>query len=588
MERVTDKVKRHIPSKQTLRARCTSVRSWELPKQNSAVAPDYVWTNKDMDPVLPEDQTWTIRTWMAYWATDCINLGTWETASSIVAVGLTWREAIPIMVVGNFCVAIPMVLNGAIGAALHVPFSVIIRSGFGYYFAYFAIVSRSILAMFWLGVQNANGAQCVTLMISSIWPSYNNVKNTIPADQGITTQAMISYFIFWIVQLPLLLIPPTRLRWLFIIKLVAAPVTAIATLGWCVHKAGGGGSLFDVKPSVIGSTYAYLWLSCMSSVTGSYSTLSCNIADFSRYAKSTRAQYIQLPSLPFIFTLCGVLGIITTSTTQIIWGEFYWNPLDILKHWQESGSGGRAATFFAAASWYIATVGTNITANSISAANDLTVLFPRWVNIFRRCIIATIVGGWVIVPWKILSSATTFLAFMGGYSIFLAPIAGIMASDYWIVKRKALDVPALYDPHGRYRYWHGINWQGFVAFLVAVGPNTPGLAHSINSNAKISDGAKNLYTFCWLYGFTSSVVIYITLHKFFPAKGSLVETTIDGVEIVSERNASSGRSSDDEKHVGRVKEIEHEAVEGVGYANVDPLHKVSHTYEQGGIVHVKK
>lgn len=53
-----------------------------------------------------EDQTWTLWTWMAYWATDTINLGTWETASSIIAVGLTWREAIPIMVVGTFCVAV--------------------------------------------------------------------------------------------------------------------------------------------------------------------------------------------------------------------------------------------------------------------------------------------------------------------------------------------------------------------------------------------------------------------------------------------------------------------------------------------------
>jgi NCS1 family nucleobase:cation symporter-1 len=85
-------------------------------------------------------------------------LGTWETASSILAVGLSWREAIPIVcltwcgcerwisswwnqiVVGTSSVAIPMVLNGAIGAKLHIPFSVAIRASFGYYFAYFAIV----------------------------------------------------------------------------------------------------------------------------------------------------------------------------------------------------------------------------------------------------------------------------------------------------------------------------------------------------------------------------------------------------------------------------------------------------------------
>ncbi len=229
---------------------------------------------------------------------------------------------------------------------------------------------------------------------------------------------------------PLLLIPPTKLRWLFVVKLVAAPITAIATLAWCVHKAGGSGSLFNQPPKVHGSQYAYLWLSCMSAVTGSWATLACNIPDFSRYARSSKGQYIQLPFLPIIFTVCGVLGIVTTSATQELWdGTPLWNPLDIIAHWQAYGSSGRAAAFFAALAWYIAQVGTNITANSISAANDLTVLFPRWVNIYRGCIIAAIVGGWVIVPWKILNSATTFLAFMGGYSVFLAPMAGKSTSN---------------------------------------------------------------------------------------------------------------------------------------------------------------
>lgn len=62
-----------------------------------------------------------------------------------------------IRIVGTFCVAIPMVLNGAIGAKLHVPFSVITTGSFGYYFRYFCIVSRAILAMFWFGIQGANG-----------------------------------------------------------------------------------------------------------------------------------------------------------------------------------------------------------------------------------------------------------------------------------------------------------------------------------------------------------------------------------------------------------------------------------------------
>jgi NCS1 family nucleobase:cation symporter-1 len=282
----------------------------------------------------------------------------------------------------------------------------------------------------------------------------------------------------------------------------------------------------------------------MSAVTGSWSTLACNIPDFSRYARSSKGQFIQLPFLPLIFTICAVIGIVTTSATGVIYGELLWNPLDIIAHWLESGHGGRAAAFFAATSWYIAQVGTNITANSISAANDLTVLFPRYLNIQRGCVIAAIIGGWVIVPWKILSSATTFLAFMGGYAVFLAPIAGILASDYWLVKKQNIDVPALYNPDGRYRYWNGINWRALVSLLIATSPNLPGLGYSIGSTAhtaadgttyytdsvNITQGAKNLYTFDWLFGFTMSIFVYTALSWLKPAKESLVPTTIYGHE----------------------------------------------------------
>lgn len=238
---------------------------------------------------------------------------------------------------------------------------------------------------------------------------------------------------------------------------------------------------------------------------------------------------------------------------MVIYGKAYWNPLDVIDMWNENGSGGRAAAFFAALAWYIAQVGTNITANSISAANDLTVLFPKYVNIRRGCIIAAIVGGWVIVPWKILNSATTFLSFMSGYAVFLAPIAGIMACDFWIVKSQKFDVPALYNPAGRYHYWKGINWRALLAFLLAVGPDLPGLAKSINSEVKITSGAQNLYTFDWLYGFVTSIFVYSVTSKLFPNPDALVESAIYSNDFIesadlSDRDTSKAFDNDNTIH----------------------------------------
>ncbi|KAI8964662.1 permease for cytosine/purines, uracil, thiamine, allantoin-domain-containing protein [Daldinia sp. FL1419] len=507
-----------------LKRRFTSLDSWELPKQNSALAPSHVWTNRDMDPTPIEDRTWDIWTMVAYWATDAINLATWQTASAILAVGLSWREAIPIMIVGTFSVAIPLVLNGAIGAKLHVPFSVIATSSFGYYLRYFCIVSRAVLAMFWLGIQSANGAQCITIMLRAWAPSYNDIPNQLSQSAGITTQGMLSYFLFWIIQLPLLLIHPTKLRPLFWVKLFAAPVVAIATMGWCIKRAGGGGDVFALKATANEKQYVWLWLTCMSSVAGQWSTLAVNIPDFTRYAKSARGQYVQLPAMPIIFTLCGVLGIVTTSASKVFSGDYLWNPLDIIAIWLAYGSGGRCAAFFAALAWYIAQVGTNITANSISAANDLTALLPRWINIRRGCIVTALIGGWALVPWKILSSAQTFLAFMSGYAVFLGPMAGIIASDYWFVKKRRIDIPSLYNPDGRYRYVGGCNWRAAVAFIVPVAPLLPGLGLSISGPQiiRINDGVTNLYTLNYLFGFVTSAVLYTVISYAVPAKETLL------------------------------------------------------------------
>lgn len=376
-------------------------------------------------------------------------------------------------------------------------------------------------------------------MLRAWAPSYNDIPNTLPESAGITSVGMVSYFIYWLIQLPLLLIHPTKLKWVLRIKLISGPTAAIATMGWCIRKAGGngGGDIFALKATVTGAEYSWLWLSCMSSVSGSWSTLACNIPDFTRYAKAPKGQFIQLPFLPIAFTLCGVLGIVATSCTKVFSGEYMWSPLDVLELWLEYGARGRCAAFFVALAWYIAQVGTNITANSISAANDLTVLFPRWVNIRRGCMITAVVGAWVLVPWKILESATTFLAFMGGYAIFLGPIAGIMVADYWFVKKQHIDIPALYDPCGRYAYTAGCNWRAVLAFLVPVGPLLPGLAFSISSDApgsvRISDGAKHLYAFNWLFGFVTSVFLYMVLDFLFPAKEMLLHETVWDLEGIA-------------------------------------------------------
>lgn len=121
-------------------------------------------------------------------------------------------------------------------------------------------------------------------------------------------------------------------------------------------------------------------------------------------------------------------------------------------------------------------------------------------------------------------------------------MAGIMAADYWLVKKTHYDLPGLYTPHGRYRFVGGCNWRAAVAFLVPVATLLPGLAYSISGAqvAHIAPGVVNLYTFGWLFGFAVSIFLYTSLSWIFPAKETLLTDTIwdlDQIEGVPDLNA---------------------------------------------------
>ncbi|KAH0142024.1 hypothetical protein KCU67_g14228, partial [Aureobasidium melanogenum] len=219
--------------------------------------------------------------------------------------------------------------------------------------------------------------------------------------------------------------------------------------------------------------------------------MATNVADFTRYLRNPQGVYWQGFFLPLICLVLGLFGIISTSSAKVVYGEYIWDPIGLAAQWDTPG--GKCLAFFVGFAWCIAQIGTNLSANVISASNDLTSLFPKYINIRRGVVLITITGGWVMVPWKIVYSAESLLNFMVGLAVFLCPIASIMATDYWLVKKRHIDVPGLYRRHGRYRYNHGINWRAVVALLSSLVPNIPGLAASVNKTLAIPSGFAHIY-----------------------------------------------------------------------------------------------
>ena len=222
---------------------------------------------------------------------------------------------------------------------------------------------------------------------------------------------------------------------------------------------------------------------------------------------------------PTICFAIAILGVISASASKPLYGEYIWDPLTLASKW--TSPAGRLGAFYCGLAWCIAQIGVNVSANVISVSNDLTSLFPRYINLRRAAFLATVIGGWVMVPWKIITGASSLIDFMASLGIFLAPIIGIFIADYWIVKRRRVEIAALYRPEGRYRYHAGVNWRAMLAMLCSVGPTIPGLAKNISPTLDIG-GAQYINDLVWYYGFVVSFSVYIAASLMWPAEDTLV------------------------------------------------------------------
>lgn len=416
-----------------------------------------------------------------------------------------------------------------IGATVHTPFAVTSRSVFGYWGSKFAVFSRMVIACFWLSINSWSGGAFITQVILAIWPSYANLHNSIPASQGMTSADFLSFFLFWLLQLPLVFVHPSKLKWVFRIKAVLVPAVAFGTLIWAVQQAKKQGDLSAALTSLsnrapAGKARYSAFMSATTAAMGTWATLSLNIGDFSRYCKKPSAAYVQLTAIPLLYALISIIGAITAACTYAIYDTALYQQYEVIAEWNGTHAG-RAAMFFAGLIWALANVTTNITANSISAANDMTSLAPKYINIKRGQLISITIGVFGFAPWKVLANAINFLNFMSSYSIVLAPMAALLCTDFFIIKKRKLNIYELYKPDGIYRFSKGWNWRAYVALGVAIAVNLPGMINAINSTVGIG-GYSYVYQLSNIVGDLLAVSIYLVLNYFFPPHTSIIDEPV--------------------------------------------------------------
>jgi len=473
--------------------------------------------NADLAPVPPSDRKWGLASFAALWISMAACIPTYMLASGLIGSGMNWSQAVGTIFLGNVIVVIPMILNAHAGTRYGIPFPVFCRASFGTRGANIPALLRALVACGWFGIQTWIGGAAIHKILAVFFPALAAPDAATFA--GISAPQFACFLFFWAINMAVVYKGIDSIRLLLNLKAPLLLALGLVLLAWAWHAAGGFGpilsqpSAFDPGQPKAGQFWTFFF-PALTGMIGFWATLSLNIPDFSRYAKSQRDQVVgQALGLPATMALYSFIGVAVTSATTVIYGATIWDPVDVLTRFKNP-----VVLIVAMVALCIATLATNIAANVVSPANDFAHLAPRKIS-FRTGGLITGVIGIVMMPWKLVADPTGYIfTWLIGYSALLGPIGGIMIADYFVWRKKVLDVPALYSPDGEYAYRGGFSWVAALALLAGALPSLPGFLATI----KIIDGTfipaflLGLYHYAWFVGFGLAFTLYLILRKLFP------------------------------------------------------------------------
>lgn len=482
--------------------------------------------NEDLAVVPKEKRTWGTWNYAALWISMSLCIPTYTMASSLISNGMNWWQAILTIFLGNLIVLVPMLLNGHAGAKYGIPFPVFARASFGTKGANIPAVLRAIVACGWFGIQTWIGGASIYNLMRAWNPQWEAINTASLFPQ---TVPLLCFFGFWLLNMFIVYLGVESIRKLLVFKAVFLPVAALALLAWAIVAANGLGPVLS-QPSKYNSSSEFFrfFFPGLTAVVGFWATLSLNIPDFTRYAKSQKAQLRgQSIGLPPSMTLFAFIGVVVTSATAIIYGKMEWDPVALAGKFEN-----KLVVSFAMLGIVISTLATNIAANIVSPANDFSNLSPSKIN-FRTGGYITGIIGVLIFPWKLMADPNGYIfTWLIAYSSLLGPIGGILIADYFFVRKQILAAADLYKADGIYRYKNGFNRVAIIALLFGILPNLPGFLLQIKviSPNAFPAWISGLYNYAWFVGFFVSGIVYLLLMK--PIAITKAEVTEGGVAVL--------------------------------------------------------
>lgn len=488
----------------------------DLSPQDWAKAQASPLFNDDLAPISSRSRRWKTLDIANLWVGMSVCIPTYMLASGLISAGMNWWQAILTVTLGNLIVLIPMILNGHAGTKYGITFPVFARASFGTNGTHLASVLRAVVACGWFGIQTWIGGSAIYELARLQWPGIGESAVIGLLSEGalqVNTAQFACFLLFWAINIAIFWRGMESIR---MVENWGAPLLiglGVALLIWAYINADGFGPMLS-QPDKF-ETRADFWKVFFPSLTamvGFWATLSLNIPDFTREAKSQRDQMLgQFLGLNTTMPFYAFIGVAVTSATVVIFGEAIWDPVQLLARFDSVG-----LMIVSMLALTLATLTTNLAANVVAPSTAFSNFLPRKISMRVGGVMTGLIGI-LMQPWKLIADPNGYIfTWLIGYSGLLGPIGGILVCDYFLIRRTKLDLPALYDPNGRYRYTGGYNIAALIALVVAILPNVPGFLGQVKW-AEVAPGWIALYNYAWFTGFFIALVVYYIVMRMKPA-----------------------------------------------------------------------
>lgn len=415
-------------------------------------APDPTLINDDLAPTPVEKRTWTAWNFAALWMGMVHSAFGFAVLGGMIASGLSAWQALAIVFVANMIQLGLMYLTGRPGTRFGVPFAVWARTAFGTLGANVPAMMRGFVAIGWFAVQSYLGATAINALLGTVFSWWANLDGEF---WGVGANLWIAMLAYWSCNFLVIRHGMETIRRFESWAGPAIFVVMAPAVVWALAQMDGLGPVFEASSSY--ETFgSFMWHGFLPGValfiSASWATMVLNLPDLTRFATSNRSQLkgtlIGLPLATLVFY--GMAAIIV-SGTQAKTGETLWNPADVLVAIDIP-----AITIIGALLIAIATLSVNVAANLVSPAYDLTNLLPR-VFTFKKAAVFSVIAAFCFLPWKLMENPDTLFQVLNNVGAIIAPVTGILIVDFYVFRRRRVDVPALYRRGSRYWARGGFN-----------------------------------------------------------------------------------------------------------------------------------